>query len=210
NSFCAIKCSKATTIGSSGGRYSTELPSTRGASKAKKGFATSICTGFKSSTSASSHSPARRAISRIRKKSENCRTVQSRQPPSDCGARSFEAKARGRIVSASALTTPSGRFAIAPKLKTVTLWPCATCDLRQVCRSLSSGPCQKVTTSASKGDACLGDVETGWREETSTNKGRSGPGALGLRLGLVGADRRLLLHLQSDFVASLHQPTPPD
>src|SRR5690348_10125342 len=31
----------------------------------------------------------------------------------------------------------------------VTLWPAATCDRRQVCRRLSSGPCQNVTTSGS-------------------------------------------------------------
>ena len=57
NSSWLIRSSNAATIASSGGRYSTELPSWRGRSHAKKGFAGSISTGFSSSTSASSHRP---------------------------------------------------------------------------------------------------------------------------------------------------------
>jgi len=107
---------KAVTIGSSGGRYSTELPINRGRSQANNGFAGSISTGLSSSTSASSHSPARAAISRIRKKSLNCSVVQSRQLPSGCAGRSFSENACGRIASASALAMPSGNPGIASKL----------------------------------------------------------------------------------------------
>src|ERR1700732_5633221 len=68
----------------------------------------------------------------------------------------------------------------------VTLWPAATCDLRHRRRSASSGPCQKVTISGRK---VL----------------RSSPGARGLRLGLVGIDRGLLLQGEADIVQPVHQ-----
>src|SRR3981081_4369375 len=82
------------------------------------------------------------------------------------------------------------------KLYVVTLGPAATCDRRHVRRSLSSAPCQKVTTSGRM------------RVASQNRKGSwpgSGPGARGLCLRLVGVDRGLLFHGEADVVEAVHE-----
>src|SRR5438132_11310880 len=76
----------------------------------------------------------------------------------------------------------------------VTLWPAATCNLRQVSRNSSSGPCQKVATSGSMRHLL-----------TCSSQFNSRPGALGLRLGLISVDRCLLFHGEPDVVEAVHQ-----